>query len=73
MRSRSLNLVDDRKESKHLAKKESEIVEMLRGRMNAWIEKRDKETDKKKTILNYTIGTDKHIGSVATAKTRQPR
>jgi arylsulfatase A-like enzyme len=67
------NLIDDPEESKNLAQKEPEIVELLRGRMNAWIEKRCQETGKKNPILDYWIGTDKYIGSVATAKTLQQR
>ena len=67
------NLIEDPEESVNLAEKEPAIVEMLRGRMIAWIAKRCKKTGKANPINDYKIGLDKYIGSVATAKKLQSR
>jgi len=67
------NLIEDPEEEHNLAAKEPALVEALRARMNAWIEKRCKETGKKNPILDYWIGADKYIGSIATAKKLQQR
>lgn len=67
------NLIEDPEEKENLAEKEPAVVELLRARMNAWIAKRCKKTGKGSPILDYQIGVDKHIGSVATAKKLQSR
>ncbi|UCH35782.1 MAG: sulfatase [Armatimonadota bacterium] len=67
------NLVTDPLEEKNLAKKERTVVEHLRGRMLAWLDRRMKETGKPDPIMTYTIGVDKYIGSIATAKKLQQR
>ena len=38
------NLIEDPGETKNLANKEKAVVELLRGRMEAWIAKRERET-----------------------------
>ena len=65
------NLVEDPEEEQNLTGKEPQIVEMLRGRMNRWIKKRCRQTGNGNPIEEYWIGTDKHIGSIATAKRLQ--
>jgi len=67
------NLVLDPLELDNLAGKEPQIVDQLRSRMMAWVERRVKETGKEDPILGYHIGTDRRIGSVATAKKLQKR
>jgi len=67
------NIVADPEESVNLADKEPALVELLRGRMNAWIEKRCKKTGKGNPILDHEIGLDRRIGSVATAQKLQQR
>jgi len=67
------NLIEDPLELKNLAKKEKAVVEMLRSRMQAWVEKRVKETGKGDPILDYEIGLDKRIGNVGTAQKLQAR
>lgn len=67
------NLIEDPEEHHNLANQEPQLVEALRARMNTWIAKRCKETGKKNPIHDYWIGTDKYIGSIATAKKLQQR
>jgi len=67
------NLADDPEEKANLAEKEPEVVEMLRGRMNRWIRKRTRSTGRPNPILDYHLGADKRIGSIATAKDLQAR
>ena len=67
------NLILDPLEQKNLAKKEPGIVETLRSRMLAWLERRLKETGKPDPIMTYHIGVEKYIGSIATAKKLQNR
>lgn len=67
------NLVEDPEESVNLARKEPQVVELLRARMNAWIAAREAKTGKKSNIMNYQLGTDLYIGSIATAKNLQAR
>ena len=67
------NLVEDPEEANNLADKEPKMVELLRGRMNAWLKKRERRTGKKSNIMNYHLGTDLHIGSIAKAKKLQAR
>jgi len=67
------NLVQDPLELKNLAKREPDLVETLRDRMMRWVEQRVKETGKEDPILGYQLGTDLHIGSIATAKKLQSR
>ena len=78
------NLIDDPDELNNLAEKEPEMVATLKGRMEAWITKREKETGRPNpmyTFLNWH-GVDHdgafessqqaydmlHIGSVKTAR-----
>ena len=67
------NLIEDPGENQNLADRYPEVVEMLRGRMNAWIKRRCRQTKKCNPILEYEIGLDKYIGSIATAKKLQAR
>ena len=67
------NLVEDPEESNNLAEKEPKVVETLRARMNKWIKKRCRQTGKKNSIEDYWLGTEKYIGSIATAKKLQAR
>jgi arylsulfatase A-like enzyme len=67
------NLIEDPEEANNLAEREPQVVETLRARMNAWIEKRTRQTGKPNPILDYHIGTDKYIGSISTAKKLQAR
>lgn len=67
------NLVEDPEESINLAEREPEIVKMLRDRMNKWLKKREKQTGKTNPIYQYSIGTEKYIGSIASAKKLQSR
>jgi arylsulfatase A-like enzyme len=67
------NLVEDPTESVNLADKHPEIVRYMRLRMNAWIAKRCKQTRKPNPILEYKIGMNKYIGSIASAKKLQAR
>jgi arylsulfatase A-like enzyme len=67
------NLVDDPEEENNLARKEPELAELLRGRMNDWIAKREKKTGKTSAIMQYELGTDRKIGSIATAQKLQAR
>ena len=67
------NLVDDPEELVNLADKEPRIVELLRKRMYDWIAAREKKTGKQSNIMNYQLGSDLYIGSIATAKNLQAR
>ena len=67
------NLVEDPQESRNLAEQEPEIVEMLRGRLRRWETRRERVTGKRSLIHEYRLGTDLHIGSIATAKKLQNR
>ena len=61
------NLIEDPLELNNLADSEPGLVAELRRRMNAWLEKREKETGKKPPIFDYELGLGKKIGSIATA------
>jgi len=67
------NLVEDPQELNNLADKEPRVVEMMRARMNKWIKRREHRTGKTSNIMNYELGTDLYIGSIATAKKLQAR
>jgi len=67
------NLIEDPDENVNLADKEKDVVRLMRNRMNAWIKKREKETGKPNPILEYKIGMNKYIGSIAAAKKLQAR
>ena len=60
-------------ELNNLARKEPQVVDCLRARMMAWVERRVKETGKEDPILGHQIGLDQRIGSIATAKKLQDR
>ncbi len=65
------NLVEDPAETRNLADREPEIVAALRKRMNQWIRRRERRTGNPNPIHDYQLGTDKYIGSIATAKNLQ--
>jgi len=67
------NLIEDPEESINLAAKRPDVVKFMRSCMNAWIEKRARETRKPNPILEYKLGGKKYIGSIATAKKLQAR
>lgn len=67
------NLLEDPDEANNLAEKEPQVVATLRSRMSKWMKTRCRQTGKGNPILDYQIGVDKHIGSIATAKKLQAR
>jgi arylsulfatase A-like enzyme len=67
------NLIEDPDENINLADAEPEIVRMLKDRMTRWVDKRIKETGKPDPILQYELGLEKKIGSIATAQKLQNR
>lgn len=67
------NLISDPEENHNLADQEPKMVQALKDRMTAWVEKRLSETGKPDPILQYEMGLDRRIGSIATAKKLQER
>ncbi len=67
------NIVEDPEELVNLADKEPEMVEMLRGRMNAWLKKRCRQTKKGNPILLHELGLGRSIGSIETAQKLQKK
>ena len=67
------NLVDDPGENNNLAEKEPELVSFLKSRMMDWVKRRLDETGKPDPIMQYHIGLDRRIGSIATAQKLQAR
>jgi arylsulfatase A-like enzyme len=67
------NLVEDPEELVNLADKEPKVIEVLRGRMNAWIKKRCGQTKKGNPILRHHLGLEKRIGSIQAAQKLQKR
>ncbi len=81
------NLIDDPEENNNLAKKEKAVVELLEGRMQAWIAKREKEVGRTNPMVtNAATWTDGapfktsqeaydtlHIGDVGAARRLQAR
>lgn len=67
------NLVDDPGENMNLAESEPQIVQVLKDRMARWVDKRLKETGKPDPILQYEMGLDRRIGSIAVARKLQDR
>ncbi len=67
------NLLDDPGETKNLAEAEPALVALLRGRMQAWVDRRVRETGGSDPILQYHLGTEKKIGSVRQARDLQAR
>jgi len=65
------NLVDDPEENHNLAEDEPEIVEVLKERMNSWIERRMSETGKPDPIMGYELGLNLKIGSIKAARDLQ--
>lgn len=65
------NLIEDPEEANNLAPQCPEIIHMLRERMHAWLSLRMRQTGKGNPINDYTIGVDKYIGSIASAKKLQ--
>ena len=67
------NLVEDPGETVNLAEKEPELVQFLKARMVDWVNRRVQETGKPDPIMQYHIGLDRRIGSIATARQLQAR
>jgi arylsulfatase A-like enzyme len=67
------NLIDDPFENNNLADKEPQVVQWLKDRMTRWVDKRLKETGKPDPILQYELGLEKRIGSIAVAQKLQDR
>lgn len=67
------NLLTDPGENHNLAPECPEVVRFLHRRMRAWIERRVEETGKGDPILEYRMGLEKSIGSIATARQLQAR
>ena len=67
------DLILDPGEDRNLAESEPGVVAYLRERMTRWVERRMGETGKPDPIMQYELGTDKRIGSIAVAKTLQER
>jgi arylsulfatase A-like enzyme len=67
------NLLDDPAETRNLAEREPALVQFLRDRMRAWVDRRVRETGQPDPILQYHLGTEKRIGSVRQARDLQAR
>ncbi|MGC8669040.1 MAG: sulfatase family protein [Chthonomonadales bacterium] len=67
------NLVSDPEEQENLAEKEPKVVQWLKDRMMRWVNKRLKQTGKPDPILQYELGLNKRIGSIAVAQKLQDR
>lgn len=67
------NLVSDPEENHNLADAEPQVVAWLKDRMTRWVDKRLTETGKPDPILQYELGLEKRIGSIATAQKLQNR
>ncbi len=67
------NLIADPGEHVNLAKKEPRVVAHLKSRMERWVAKRVKQTGKPDPIMQYHLGTENRIGSIAVAKKLQDR
>lgn len=65
------NLVADPGELTNLAEAEPAMVETLRGRMRAWLDRRMAETGKPDPILGYELGLGLKIGSIKMARDLQ--
>src|SRR5258708_2686863 len=67
------NLIEDPAENDNLAETEPQIAQTLTDRMTRWVDKRLKETGKPDPILQYELGLEEKIGSIATAQKLQNR
>ncbi|HIJ64980.1 MAG TPA: sulfatase [Candidatus Hydrogenedentes bacterium] len=67
------NLVEDPEELTNLADTEPQVVHLLRNRMDAWLEKRCRQTGKGNPIELHKIGLERRIGSIGTAQKLQKR
>jgi arylsulfatase A-like enzyme len=67
------NLISDPGENRNLADEEPQVVQWLKDRMIRWVENRLSETGKPDPILQYELGLEKRIGSIATAQKLQNR
>lgn len=65
------NLTEDPDENVNLAEEEPKVVEVLKERMERWVEKRISETGKPDPILQYHLGLDLKIGSIKRARDLQ--
>jgi hypothetical protein len=63
----------DAEENHDLAEDEPQVVQWLKDRMNRWVDKRLSETGKPDVILQYELGLEKKIRSIATAQKLQNR
>lgn len=67
------DLVNDPGELHNLAEEQPDVCRLLHERMCQWVQTRVEQTGKPDPILDYKIGLDKHIGSIATAQKLQQR
>ena len=67
------NLTTDPLELHNLADAEPAAVQHLAARMRSWVSKRLKQTHKPDPIMQYQMGLDRHIGSIAVAQKLQER
>lgn len=67
------NLTADPLELHNLADAEPEVVQHLAARMRSWVSKRLKQTHKPDPIMQYQMGLDRRIGSIAVAQKLQER
>ena len=67
------NLISDPRENHNLAEQEPDVVRFLKARMTAWVDRRLAQTGKPDPILEYEMGLNRRIGSIATAQKLQDR
>lgn len=67
------NLVEDPEENNNLAEKEPQVVQWLKDRMLRWVDKRLQQTGLPDPIMQYELGLNRRIGSIAVAKKLQDR
>ncbi|MDE2127627.1 MAG: sulfatase-like hydrolase/transferase [Armatimonadetes bacterium] len=67
------NLVTDPEEAVNLVEQEPELTACLQKRMHRWVDERVQKTGKPDPILQYELGLDRRIGSIATAQKLQDR
>ena len=67
------DLINDPGELTNIAEEQPEVCKLLSKRMKDWVKTRVEQTGKPDPILDYKIGLDKAIGSIATAKNLQAR
>lgn len=67
------DLVNDPGELRNLAEEQPDVCQLLHNRMSQWVQTRVEQTGRPDPILDYKIGLDKRIGSIATAQKLQQR